>query len=213
MADYQYVAAGEAMTAADAEESLGPYGTDSEPLLLVPPAFSQRDQPVDYAFRDFLAGDGNVGDSGLLQPPGARVCLWPLASLMWAIKLPLNFSLLAGCCCQGMCALQPCVSIHIRVRMGAGTRLPSHVIMMDAVSVPAEGGITPGASPLFGECTLHGSDRRIRCTLSMQADVSLCRRRFDRHSERSGGADCARGAGIAAGVVAGPPAGACHVRS
>lgn len=77
LADYQYVAAGEAFAAADGEESIGPYGAESEPLLVVPPTFSQHDQPVDYAFRNFRAGgDGKPGDgagaaAGLLPSPGA----------------------------------------------------------------------------------------------------------------------------------------------
>ena len=69
LADYQYAATARADVG---EPSVGPYGAESEPLLLVPPAFSQHDQPIDYAFRDFHAGDGRQAD-GAGTPGGSQL--------------------------------------------------------------------------------------------------------------------------------------------
>ena len=67
LADYQYAAT----AGGGGEACIGPYGAESEPLLLVPPAFSQRDQPVDYAFRNFRAADGRPPDGA--AGPGASI--------------------------------------------------------------------------------------------------------------------------------------------
>ena len=66
-ADYQYAATAEG----GGEACVGPYGAESEPLLLVPPAFSQREQPVDYAFRNFRAADARPPDGA--AAPGASL--------------------------------------------------------------------------------------------------------------------------------------------
>lgn len=59
-----------------AEERVGPFGVEEEPMLLVPPTFSPHDQPLDYAFRNSHTTDGQQqGDSqqaadGLHTVPG-----------------------------------------------------------------------------------------------------------------------------------------------
>ena len=81
LADFQYSATA---SIGGGEAAVGPYGAESEPLLLVPPAFSQRDQPVDYAFRDFRAADGRQTYSAA-APSGTPATGMPPTS---ALRLP-----------------------------------------------------------------------------------------------------------------------------
>ena len=62
LADYQYVSAGR-NSSLGAEERMGPFGEEAEPMLLVPPSFARHDHPLDYAFRNSRTTDGRPGDS------------------------------------------------------------------------------------------------------------------------------------------------------
>ena len=95
LADYQYVATAKA----GGEACVVPYGAESEPVLLVPSAFSQQDQPVDYAFRDFRASDGRQADGasalgGSLLAAGRLLCytLSTLRVLCFPLGLPVERS-------------------------------------------------------------------------------------------------------------------------
>jgi hypothetical protein len=65
MADFQYVSADRRPPEScgpRAAERVGPYGPETEPLLVVPPSFSRVDLPLDYAFRGHhAAGDAAKG--------------------------------------------------------------------------------------------------------------------------------------------------------
>ena len=80
MADYQYVAAGRNVSLV-AEERVGPFGAEEEPMLLVPPTFSPHDHPLDYAFRNSRTtdspaqGESQQAADGLHTAPGMRLVL------------------------------------------------------------------------------------------------------------------------------------------
>ena len=57
MADYQYLPQDPSCSGTASCTSAGPYGEETQPLLVVPPLFTKTDMPLDYAFKQFKASD------------------------------------------------------------------------------------------------------------------------------------------------------------
>ena len=57
MADYQYLPLDPSASGTASCTTSGPYGEETQPLLIVPPLFTKTDMPLDYAFKQFKASD------------------------------------------------------------------------------------------------------------------------------------------------------------
>lgn len=57
MADYQYLPLDPSASGTASCTTAGPYGEETQPLLIVPPLFTKTDMPLDYAFKQFKASD------------------------------------------------------------------------------------------------------------------------------------------------------------